>query len=396
MITVNEAKKSVLDNTTILSPISLQLAESANLILAEDVYSKIDFPPFNQSGMDGYAFKFRDWEGTNPLTIKGEIPAGDYPKKKLKAGEAIRIFTGAPLPKEADTVVMQEKVSVENDRLIIRDSDIVEGAFVRKQGAQTSAGDIALKAFSKLSPAAVAFLASIGCDRVEVFPHPIVRIITTGNELQVPGMPLEEGEVYECNSFGLLAALNELGIHGKKHFTVRDHEKRITNTLKNHLDEADIVIFTGGVSVGDYDLVVKTLDTYGVRQIFHNVKQRPGKPLYFGMYKNTLVFGLPGNPASVLCCYYEYILPAIKKMMGSDDDFPITCKMPLATTISKKVGLTYFVIGKISGKEVEPLPYRESYQLSSFALADCIIKLDENVTECHQGEVVTVHLLKQQ
>ncbi len=396
MITVAEAKKLVLDNTTILSPIHMPLAESANLILAEDVYSKIDFPPFNQSGMDGYAFKFRDWEGMNSLHIKGEISAGDHLKKKLKAGEAVRIFTGAPLPKDADTVVMQEKVAVENDRLIIKDSELVQGAFVRKKGAQTSMGDLAMEMDSKLTPPAIAFLASIGIDKVNVFPHPIVRIITTGNELQVPGIPLEEGEVYECNSFGLLAALSEMNIQGKKHFTVRDHEKRITNTLKNHLDEADVVIFTGGVSVGDYDLVVSVLDTYGVRQIFHNVKQRPGKPLYFGKYHNTLIFGLPGNPASVLCCYYEYILPAIKKLMGYQGHYPQGYKMKLSTSISKKAGLSYFVIGKTSGNEVSPLPYRESYQLKSFALADCIIVLDENVSEYAAGETVDVHMLSQE
>jgi molybdopterin molybdotransferase len=393
MISVTEAKNAVQQYTGLLSPLNMPVRDAAGLILAQDIFSAIDFPSFNQSSMDGYAFRFADWKANNTFTIGGEIPAGKYSGKELMPGEAMRIFTGAPLPHGADTIVIQEKVTIEYEKLIIHDSELVEGAYVRKRGAQNSQGSLALKSGTKLAPAAIAYLASLGITEVNAFPHPRISIITTGNEIKQPGDTLALGEIYECNSFGLSSALNELNIRDVKHYIAGDNEKQITDILKQCLKEADITIITGGVSVGAYDFVPTVCQNCGVEKIFHNVRQKPGKPLFFGKYKNSPVFGLPGNPLSVLCCYYEYVLPAIKKMMGHQIVSPVTLQRTLSSPINKKAGLTFFVIGKTTKNGVEPLPYRESYQLSSFALADCIIQLEEKNTEYQQNSTVTVHLL---
>lgn len=393
MISVSEAKNLVAKNTKLLDPISVSLYEAPGYILAENIFSMIDVPLFNQSAMDGYGFRFDDFKKSHALTINGEIPAGIFSTTQFLPNTAVRIFTGAQVPEGCDTVIMQEKVTVQENQLFINDVQIRKGLNIRLKGSQTKKGDLAMKAGSKISPGAAGFLAGLGFDKVTVFGSPNVCIITTGKELNNPGQPLESGKVFECNSYSLNAALSELNIKPKKIVSVDDNEIEITNVIKNTLPDCDVLILSGGVSVGDYDFVHKVLDNCGVRKVFHKVKQKPGKPIYFGKYKNTLVFGLPGNPAALLTCYYEYIAPALKKMMGFESDSNSKIYFPLSTAFTKKEGLTFFLKGKISGNEVILLDAQESYQMSSFAYADCIIEFDENKTEFQKGDLVELHLL---
>ena len=392
MISVSEAKKLMTENTTLLESCYVPLYDATCLILAEDLFSMIDFPPFNQSAMDGYGFRFDDLKTNQTLTIAGEIPAGIFPTTKLLPNNTVRIFTGAPVPEGCDTVVMQEKVSVQQNKLLINDTQLKKGMNVRLKGTQTHKGDLALKAGSKISSGAAGFLAGLGFDKVKAFRTPSVCIISTGKELNKPGQPLEAGKVYECNSYSLNAALSELNIKPKI-LSVDDDEIETTTVINNNLQKCDVMILSGGVSVGDYDFVSKALHNCGVQLVFHKVKQKPGKPLYFGKYKNTLIFGLPGNPSALLTCYYEYVLPAIKKMMGYETENEAKIYLPLSSSFSKKEGLTYFLKGKKSGNEVIPLQGQESYQMTSFALANCIIQLDENKTEFQKGDLVEIHLL---
>ncbi|HLG33977.1 MAG TPA: gephyrin-like molybdotransferase Glp [Bacteroidia bacterium] len=393
MISVVEAKKLIDDNTKLLQSEMVQLYEATGCILAQDIFSPMDTPPFNQSAMDGFAFRFQDWDGKNKLKVIGEIQAGNYFSGMLKKGEAIRIFTGAPVPDGADTVVMQEKVSVVEKQLFINDSQLKKGANIRLKGSHTGKGNLAMKSGSKITPGAAGFLSGMGFSEVKVFPFPWVCIITTGKELMQPGNKLENGQVYECNSYSLNAALSELGIKRKKIFSVDDNENKITVLIRKNLPDCDVMIVTGGVSVGDYDFVNKAFENCGVKTIFHKVKQKPGKPVFFGTYRNTLVFGLPGNPAAVLSCYYEYIVPALRKMIGFEKGMETKYKLPLSSSFIKKGGLTYFLKGKISVNEVIPLQQQESYQMNSFVFADCIIELEENKTDYHKGEIVEVHPL---
>lgn len=393
MISVSEAKTLVRENTTLLDSCTVSLYDATGLILSEDIFATIDVPSFDQSAMDGYGFRLDDLKERPSLTINGEVPAGVFPTAPLLPGTAVRIYTGAPVPVGCDTVVMQEKVAVEQGQLFVHDTQLKKGSNIRLQASQTQKGDLALKAGSKISPGAAGFLAGLGVDKVNVFRTPNVNIITTGKELNTPGQPLGFGKVYECNSYSLNAALNEMNIHPKTILTVEDDETETTRVIKNTLAECDILILSGGVSVGDYDFVSKALDNCGVQPIFHKVKQKPGKPIYFGKYKNTLIFGLPGNPSALLTCFYEYIMPAIKKMMGSETDGDEKRYLPLSVPFSKKEGLTFFLKGKMTEKEVEPLHAQESYLMSSFAVANCIIQLDENSTEFKKGDLVEVHII---
>ncbi len=392
MISVTEAKKIVRENITPLLPVRLSVGEAGGMVLAEDVYAATDIPAFPQSSMDGYALSYDGWQLHKKLKIEGEIAAGTNDKIVLAQQNAVRIFTGAAVPPGADTVVMQEKVITENGHLIIEDENLRRGTNVRPKGSEIKAGELALPGETWLSPAAIGFLAGIGTTEVTVYPKPVISIIITGNELQEPGRPLQYGQVYESNSFTLKAVLEQAHLSTIKIYRVGDKPEAVTNILEKALQETDIVLLTGGISVGDYDFVLQAAGACGVRQLFHKVKQRPGKPLYFGKKQNKPVFGLPGNPSSVLSCFYNYVLPALEQMSKHSLSLQ-TIQVSLAKAISKSAGLTHFLKGFYDGHTVIPLDAQESYRLSSFARANCLVQVNEETTECKEGETVTIHLL---
>jgi len=223
MISVAAAKQIVVNNVPSPSPQLLSLIEAAGLTLAEEVFATSDFPPFPQSSMDGYAFAFDDWQTNQPLKITGESAAGNDQLHALAKKSAMRIFTGAPLPAGADTVVMQEKTNVRQDALIITDESLQRGSNVRPQGSEVCAGQLALKKETLLTPAAIGFLAGIGISEVKVYRPPVVTIVITGNELQQPGQPLQYGQVYESTSFTLQAALKYFHIPPARIKYMKDH-----------------------------------------------------------------------------------------------------------------------------------------------------------------------------
>ncbi|MCW3118580.1 MAG: molybdopterin molybdenumtransferase MoeA, partial [Chitinophagaceae bacterium] len=299
-----------------------------------------------------------------------------------------------PVPTGADTVVMQEKTKTENGLLIIEDKTLETGLNVRPKGSEIKAGALAFTKNSLLTPAAIGFLAGIGHTEVNVYPFPRICIIITGNELQQPGEPLQYGQVYESNSFALTSALQQLSIREIDVIRADDELDSLTGILNNALHQHDVVLITGGASVGDYDFVLQAAAGCGVETIFHKIKQRPGKPLFFGKKENKLVFGLPGNPASVITCFYEYVAPALAQL--SNKKFNLQkLEIPLAKPFKKPAGLTHFLKGFYDGKSVTPLHAQESYRLSSFANANCLIQINEEVTECKEGEAVEIHLLPQ-
>lgn len=392
MISVNEAKKIIQEKVSPLNPVQLPLLQAAGLTLASDVFSMIDSPPFNQSSMDGYAFCFDNWINNGALEIEGEIAAGSNTTKTYSSEKAVRIFTGAPVPKGTDTVVMQEKVTVAKGILTIEDQNIQVGINVRPMGADIKLGELALKAGSKLTPGSIGFLTGIGITSVSVFPKPTVSIIVTGNELQAAGKPLQFGQVYESNSSTITAALQQLNINEIKVFWAEDNLNVLQKTLEEAISASDVIVLMGGISVGDYDFVLQAAENCGVTKLFHRIKQKPGKPMYFGKKENKLVFGLPGNPSSVLTCYYEFLFPALQQLSNQLAGLK-KLEVPLLKSINKVVGLTQFLKGYYDGEKVMPLGAQESYRLSSFAHANCLIVLDENTTHCAIGEKVTIHLL---
>lgn len=394
MISVTEAKKLISENTFSLEPVSLLLKDAAGLILAQDVYARTDIPAFPQSSMDGYAFSFAGWKQFKHLKITGEVAAGSNEAFELEPENAVRIFTGAAVPNGADTVIMQEKVQVENGELKIEDESLEEGNSVRPKGSEIKAGALALEKENILSPAAIGFLAGLGITEVKAYPNPSISIIITGNELQQPGKPLQHGQVYESNSFALEAVLQQLHIPYVQVYYATDKLEAVIATLEKALQQSDVVLLTGGVSVGDYDLVLQSATQCGVGKLFHKIKQRPGKPLYFGRKHYKLVFGLPGNPSSVLTCFYQYVIPALEKLSKRKIDLQ-TIKAPLAKAFQKNTGLTHFLKGFYNGKIAAPLDAQESYRLSSFAKANCLIQIDEDITSLKEGDLVDVYLLPQ-
>ena len=390
MISVNEAKKIIQQIVQSLNPERLPLEDAAGLVLAEDIYAPVDIPAFEQSSMDGYAIRFADKD--NPLSISGEMAAGTANRAELQPGQAFRIFTGAPLPLGADTVVMQEKVRIENGKLIITDLQLQQGSHVRHKGAEVRQGTIAMPENTYLSAAAIGFLAGIGLTHVPVFPQPSVSIILTGNELQQPGLPLEFGQVYEANSVMLRVALQKAGIQRIQVFRAADELQVLEDVLNQALETSDLVLLTGGVSVGDYDFVVQATENCGVVRHFHKIKQKPGKPLFFGSKADKIIFGLPGNPSSVLTCFYEYVLPAIEAMLIKPE-----CIEEVGATLThdypKAPGLTHFLKGRYENGKVTPLHAQESFRLHSFAQADCFIVLEEAHGDYKAGDPVKVHLL---
>jgi molybdopterin molybdotransferase len=392
MISVEEAKKIIEANITPLTPVRVRLQEAAGKVLADDIYASVDIPAFPQSSMDGYAFSFTAWKENKSLAVNGEVAAGDDRDLTLGLGDAARIFTGAAVPSGADTVVMQEKIKLVNGALIIEDDNLKPGANVRPRGSEIKAGERAMGKSSFISPAAIGFIAGIGITELLVYPKPSVSIIVTGKELQKPGNALRYGQVYESNSFALTAALQQIGIDNISIKQVDDNLQDLKSVLNSCLENTELVLLTGGISVGDYDFVWQAATDCGVNQLFHKIKQRPGKPLYLGKKENKVVFGLPGNPSSVLSCFYQYVIPVIGKM--SNNPFALARKkVPLSTSIQKPAGLTHFLKGYYDGLTVTPLNAQESYRLSSFARANCLIQLNEEVTACVEGDSVEIHIL---
>ncbi|PWT76815.1 MAG: molybdopterin molybdenumtransferase MoeA [Bacteroidetes bacterium] len=393
MISVGEAKSLVNDFSDLLDSVSMPIQTACGLVLAKDHFADYDIPGFDQSSMDGYAFAYNDWKNTRQLLVKGEMAAGITDMHNLERGEACRIFTGAPLPDGADTIIMQEKVKLHNGSLEILDALIQKGNHVRKRGSEIGAGQRALAAGSCLTPAAIGFLAGIGKEKVTVYPNPRITVIITGRELRQPGQGLAFGQVYESNSFSLGAAMKRAGLEEPTVVWVDDDPALVKNAIAKGLEEHDLILLTGGISVGDYDFVLESATACGIQQIFHNVKQRPGKPLYFGKKEKQIIFGLPGNPSSVLTCFYEYVLTAINKMKGLNREGLEKKWAMMGQNFTKTTSLTHFLKGNVESEYVYPLEAQESYRMSSFAQANCLVCLPEKQQEWSVGDQVEVHLL---
>jgi molybdopterin molybdotransferase len=390
MITVNEAKVLISTHCTQLPAMCVPLAKAGGHLLAEDVMAIYDIPAYPQSSMDGYAFAFED--RAEPLRIVDEHAAGDEVDRLLERGTATRIFTGAAVPDGADTILMQEKAEVKDGLLSIPDSVVKMGDHVRPAGSEIEKDALALHKFCLLTPPAIGFLAAIGVADISVIPSPRVCIMVTGNELIQPGTGMSYGKVYEASSFALQAALSALQIHHVRIVHVKDDLEAMAGVLADEIEVADLVLMTGGVSVGDHDHTVKAAVRCGVQPIFHKVKQKPGKPIFFGKTDDTYFFGLPGNPASVLTCFYEYVLICLSRMTGRNMMLK-ELKAILAHDHSKPAGLTHFLRGVYEDGRVHIGRGQESYKLRSFATSNCLVVLPEQVEELRAGMEVDIHLL---
>lgn len=402
MISVEEAKRLILENTHVLDPVEVNLEESLGLVLAEDITSPLDLPAFTNSAMDGYALKSDDTKGAHEgspafLRIMGTIKAGDTANYELKNGEAIKVMTGAPVPPRADAVVMLEHTEVQEETLVVK-KEIKPGENIRYKGEEIRRGDVALLKGTVITPASIGFLTELNVKRVRVYRKPKISLVVTGEELLAPDEEPKPGKIRDTNSVTLKFALSREPTEVISVDRVRDRKSAIEEKVERALRESDVVVVTGGVSTGDYDYVREVLESLGVRSIFWKVLQKPGGPLFFGRKDLTTVFGLPGNPASTLVCFYEYVLPSIRIMLGKNNKFPVEVDALVSEEIRKKAdNKTHFLRGYIQGDgkhlHVKLAGPQGSHMLRSFALSNCLIVVPPDVTYLAPGSPVKVHLL---
>ncbi|AUS99306.1 molybdopterin molybdenumtransferase [Nostoc sp. CENA543] len=300
----------------------LDLFAANGRILAAPVTSPLDFPHWDNSAMDGYAVRYADVKNASAeqpvnLEIIAEIPAGQQPQFTLQPGQAARIFTGAVIPDGADTIVMQENTRRENQQVAILTTPQL-GEFVRRKASYYQAGTQLLPSGIKLTAAEIAVLAASQCSPVRVYRRLRVAILSTGNELVTVNQPLQPGQIVDSNQYALAALVQQSGAEPILFGIVRDHPEALAETIKQAITQADIVISSGGVSVGDYDYVDKILTSLGAEIPIRAVAIRPGKPLTVATFPNspTIYFGLPGNPAAVLVTFWRFVQPAMRKLAG--------------------------------------------------------------------------------
>lgn len=378
----NEAVKAILNNLKSKSSQKLPLGKAVGHVLHKDVKAPFHAPMFDNSAMDGYAYRFDDWQQGRSLNIVGVSSAGKPFSRRLKMHEAVRIYTGAAIPAGADTVVMQEKTNTSNKSLDILDAAIKKGANIRKAGSEIRKGQVALGKGSLLTPASCAFLASLGISDVTVHQKPSVAIVVTGNELVKPGESLKPGQIYESNSIALKHALLQEGITNIHIYQVKDNPVAMSRAFQKAVSQHNLVLFTGGISVGDYDFTESTFAKHRVKKVFYKLKQKPGKPIYFGVVKGKGVFGLPGNPASVMTCFYVYVIPALRALQSHPEKELPRLYLPLAHDYQRKPGMTGFMKAFTDFKSVKILDGQESYIMRSFAKANAMVVLpaaDEKV-----------------
>lgn len=383
MMTYEQALKDTLKNTHTLPTEKILIEESVGRILKEDIISGIEMPPFDRSAMDGYALNYLDAKKF-PIKLKcvGLIQAGDFFKKELKRGECVKIMTGASLPKNTDCVAMVEYTQVSGKEVTIL-KPVRKGENIFFQGEDFKRGQKVIEKGTIISSSHVAILATLGKKFVKVTGKPRIAVLNTGGEIVQLGNKLGKHKIYNSNGPILQALLKSDGIQPVLLGISKDNEKELSKRIKRGLN-ADILLVSGGVSMGDYDFVPSVLIRLGVKKIFHKVKIKPGKPIFFGTKNKVIIFGIPGNPVSNFVAYLIFVRPAIQKMMGCHNPCPGFREGITETQFHKKSGRRYFALAKISIKEgryyLSSVPGRSSADTLALSKADGFVMLDDAAT----------------
>jgi len=387
MVTIEEAHKIIKDQQVNLKTETRKLSDCLDFSISEDITAPFDMPSFDNSAMDGYALCGISQE----YIIIGEVAAGDKKEFKLKKGEAVRIFTGAKVPENTSAVMMQEKTNVQGNKLAL-DQMPKEAQNIRRKGEELIQGQLVFEKGTTITPAGIGLIGSLGVQSVKVFRKPVINLITTGNELIEPGKPKAVGQIYESNSYALASACEQFGFKCGNKQQIKDDFEAIKSGIKKSLETADVLILSGGISVGDYDFVKQALEENGVEEQFYKVFQKPGKPLYFGRKGNKFVFALPGNPASSLSCFYVYVLPFLYQLSGLDKKGLPRYSFPIIHDFENKGDRPSFLKAKIRKGEVEILDGQGSSMILSMALGNALAFIDAE-TLLKKGEKVECLLI---
>lgn len=367
----------------------IPLSQAVGKFTSNPVFAPMNVPSFDNSGMDGYAFAWDDLGESRKLAQV--VQAGVNPDFTLEKGTAVRIFTGAPVPRGADTVVQQEWVTVIGDTIFFELEKLVKGMHVRKAGSQCQTGELILNSGTQVTPGTIGLLASLGIEQVEVISLPSLSIILTGDEIIEIGQALQPGQIYNANGPALIAYLSQMGITEVKVLKVKDEKSEVTRVIGEALEASDVVLLTGGISVGDYDFVKGSLAENGVLQLFYKVKQKPGKPIFAGVKGEKMIFALPGNPASVLTCFIQYVKPFLLRLLGNPDAWNAPVYFPIASDFNKKAPLTFFLKAKLDNGRVIILPAQESFNLLSFGIADGVVEIPQELEHVEAGSLVAFY-----
>ncbi len=428
---VTEHLEDVLATVRPLDPIELQLLDAQGCVLVEDVMVPVSLPPFDNSSMDGYAVRVADIAGASEeypavLTVIGDVAAGQGEQPHVGPGEAARIMTGAPLPPGAETVVPVEWTDgglgqgpASGMRAHSASPEGATGqvsvhraagarAHVRAQGSDVQAGDRALAAGTVLGPPQIALLASIGRGSVRVRPRPRVVVLSTGSELVQPGVALGSGQIYDSNSFALTAAARDAGAIAYRVGAVTDDAELLRSTIEDQLVRADLLVTTGGVSVGAYDVVKEALQSVGSAGDdeeegtgggveFRKLAMQPGKPQGFGTIgpDHTPLLALPGNPVSSYVSFELFVRPVIRALMGLEDLHRPTVRATLQSSkaLTSPAGRRQFLRGTYADGKVTPVGGASSHLVAALARADALIVVPEDVESVEPGTEVDVILL---
>ena len=373
---------------------SLPLMQSLGRVLASNIISPCNVPNHNNSAMDGFAFKYS--EGIKVVKIIGTAFAGKPFAGAVKAGECIKIMTGAVIPNGADTVVMQEKTATKSDCITLLETPN-KGANVRLAGEDLKLNQTVLAKGYALKPADLGLIASLGIGEVAVFRKLKVAFFSTGDELIGVGNKLNEGQIYDSNRYTIFGMLSRMGAQISDLGVVADKPDLLEATLLKAASENDVVITSGGVSVGEADYMKALLAKHG-QVLFWKINMKPGRPLAYGKIANAHYFGLPGNPVSAMVTFYQFVQPALQAISGATSRpmplFKVECTLP----IKKASGRTEYQRGILYEEagiwKVKPLPNQGSGVLSSMSAANCFIVLDDKTGNCDAGKMVNVQLLE--
>jgi molybdopterin molybdotransferase len=398
VITVDTAIKIVTDNTEILPAKTVHFEESLGFCLAHDVHSDIDMPPFNRSAMDGYAVIAEDTAKVPvELIVIENIAAGSVPKKKVLRGQASKIMTGAAVPDGADAVIkFEETEAFQSGSQVKILKSVSRGSNISKQGEDIRAGQVVLSKNMLVRPQEIGILATVGKSFVEIFSTPTVGIISTGNELVEVASKPSLAQIRNSNSYLLATQARNLNAEVEIIGIVKDTKDDISSAIRRGLQK-DILILSGGVSMGEYDLVGDVMKDLGTHIYFEKVALRPGKPVIFGRKDKTLIFALPGNPVASFVTFELFIYPAIHKMMGLTDIYRTTVRAALETEIIvKRRRREYrpaFIRLQNNSWIVSPVEWHGSADLLATTRANCLMVVREDVERFIAGQLIDVILL---
>lgn len=392
LISVEEAQRVVLEHGKRLDPERVPIERAAGRVLAAPVAALVDLPPFASSAMDGYALRSADTAAAPlRLPIVARIAAGSPAPQPLAAGETMAISTGGAVPEGADAVVPLELVEEGDERIELREA-VTAGANVRARGGDVSAGETVLEPGARLGPAQVAALAAAGASEVQCAKRPRVGILVTGSELKQPGEPLGPGEIYESNGLLLATALQLAGAVPAQLGVVADDPDEHERAMERALLGFDMLITSGGASVGPHDLVRATQAKLRVEELFWGVAVKPGKPVAFGVRRDHLVFNLPGNPVSVLVTFELFVRPAINALLGVPEPLPRYRRGILATTVTRNPHRSEYLRAttRREGEAivVEPLAGRESHMIARAGRADALVEVGSGDGDVAIGEEI--------